>query len=149
MAKLLLVVSFSLMVAAVFLAGCDGQSSGVGGGPPDGGDDGGQLQCGTKPVSLANDIKPHLSCGAELCHGFLSANPYSWWVGKPSTTCMDGRLLVTPGDPSKSYVLNKLTNHDLCSGSPMPKSLDGNYNPLPTDVLQAINDWICQGAKNN
>lgn len=31
----------------------------------------------------------------------------------------------------------------------MPRGLDKSYRPLPTDVLQAINDWICQGAPNN
>jgi len=43
----------------------------------------------------------------------------------------------------------QLTDHDLCNGTGMPRGLDKSYRPLPTDVLQAINDWICQGAPNN
>jgi hypothetical protein len=140
------------LVISIAWIGCGGDMAQVvGGGPPDGGDDGGlMLGCrNAAPVSLKNDLKPKLGCGGELCHGFLANNPASWWVNKPSTTCNDGRKLVTPGDPTHSYVLDKLTNHDLCNGVAMPKGLDTGWNELPADTLQTLTDWICQGANDN
>jgi hypothetical protein len=64
---------------------------------------------------------------------------------------MDGRLRAAPGDPEHSYVIDKLTSHNLCSGSGMPKGFgfNGKWKPLPAAEIQKVYDWICAGAKND
>jgi hypothetical protein len=94
-------------------------------------------------VSFATDVQPILSgCTGELCHGPWL---YASVVGKAATECCDGRLLVAPGDPAHSYLLDKIRAHDLCRGAPMPLGLP----PLPDAKAQAIADWICLGAPKN
>ena len=58
------------------------------------------------------------------------------------TQCNDGRLLVKPGDPGNSYLLQKILGRDMCSGSQMPKA----GVSLPAADLEALTTWICQGA---
>ena len=55
------------------------------------------------------------------------------------------KMLVTPGDVSKSYLENKLTGIGMCSGSQMPKA----GSSLPAADLAKIRAWICSGAKND
>jgi hypothetical protein len=94
-------------------------------------------------VSFAADVEPTLNgCTGEVCHAPWS---YSSVVRVAASECCDGRLLVAPGDPGHSYLLDKLTNHDLCNGSPMP--LDAY--PVATATTKAIADWICAGALEN
>lgn len=91
-------------------------------------------------VSYAAEVRPILSaCTGELCHGPFS---YDTVVGQPSTECCGERLLVSPGDPAHSYLLDKLENHDLCAGARMPLGAP----PLDPGKIQAIADWICAGA---
>ena len=55
-----------------------------------------------------------------------------------------------PGDPEHSYVIQKITDANVCSGSPMPKPLTGsNWVKLPDPLIQTIYDWVCDGAKND
>ena len=114
----------------------------------------GPFTCGTQPRSLATDVKPIvIGCSGEMCHGLQATSAqsiYSWWVNKTGQMqCPDGRKLVAPGDPEHSYVIDKLSNRNLCSGEPMPKSFGGQWMPLASSKIQVIYDWICQGAKNN
>ena len=50
-------------------------------------------------------------------------------------------MLVEPGSPPGSYLLDKLMGVGLCSGSVMPKT--GSISDAEIDVISA---WICQGA---
>jgi hypothetical protein len=52
---------------------------------------------------------------------------------------------VNPGSPATSYLIDKLLGTNLCNGVRMPR----NANPLPTDEITTIQNWICQGAHNN
>jgi hypothetical protein len=49
---------------------------------------------------------------------------------------------VQPGDPSGSYLIQKLLGRDLCSGSQMPKA----GVTLPSADMAMLSAWICQGA---
>lgn len=121
-------------------------TTGSGGGPScDGGvADATPMPCeASAGVSFATDVQPILSgCTGELCHGPWL---YASVVGKLATECCDGRLLVAPGDPARSYLLDKVRAHDLCKGAPMPLG----FPPLPDAKIQAIADWICLGALKN
>jgi hypothetical protein len=59
------------------------------------------------------------------------------------STCPDGRLLVTAGDVTASYLINKLRGVDMCSGRQMP--LGTRTGIMPTE-LSTIEAWICGGA---
>lgn len=113
---------------------------------------GGSCSCGGDPVSYAADIEPMMvaDCTGMGCHGFplpqegldlRAGNGYAGMVGQPSAQCA-GQLLVEPGQPGSSYLVNKLTGVDMCFGTSMPKGL-GAWTPDRIDLVSA---WICQGA---
>jgi hypothetical protein len=92
-------------------------------------------------LTYVKDVQPILiqSCTGELCHLVPS---YGFLVDQPTQQCCDGRLRVAPGDAAHSYLMNKLTGDDLCSGAPMPF----DKAKLPDAQIQRIHDWICDGA---
>ncbi|MFO0756406.1 MAG: hypothetical protein U0359_07940 [Byssovorax sp.] len=170
-----------LSLAAVIALGCGGSGSsststtsgttgttGAGGGATttgSGGSGGGSGGSGTggsgacvpqKAATFSGDVYPILqqSCsGVEGCHQLLvktPANAYGWLVGQPAD-CPDGRSIVDPGHPEKSYLIDKLKDQDLCmDSSPMPKkAIMGPFVPLPDAQIQAFSDWICAGAKDD
>jgi hypothetical protein len=109
----------------------------------------------SQTVSLAKDVQPifqHHCAGVEGCH-FAVRTPvgsYKFFVNAKSRECQDGRMLILPGDVSHSYVVDKITDQNLCQGSPMPKYLAaGHWQQLPQADVQTIYDWICEGAPNN
>jgi hypothetical protein len=51
---------------------------------------------------------------------------------------------VLPGQPSQSYLVDKLMGVDLCSGTAMPKT-----GSIPNGQVQTISNWVCEGAPNN
>ncbi|MBI2388544.1 MAG: hypothetical protein HYV09_02910 [Deltaproteobacteria bacterium] len=114
----------------------------------------GACVCGTT-VSFAKDVQPifSASCTGTGCHsgavprGSLSleaGKSYGELVNVASAAC-SGKLLVTPGDVSKSYLDNKLTGVGMCFGTQMPKA----GAALPAAQLATIRSWICNGAKND
>jgi hypothetical protein len=119
----------------------------------------GGFSCSDQPSTLSADVLPILmaSCaGHEGCHGQLvnsAPAAYEFFVGKVADECTDGRQLAEPGHPERSYLVNKLTDTALCGdGVPMPKSglaPGAPWQKLPDAQIQAIYDWICQGAKND
>ena len=58
-------------------------------------------------------------------------------------TC--GGVLVVPGDPTASYLYQKLTSAHPCSGTQMPAGEFGP-KPLPACVVEIVRDWILAGA---
>jgi hypothetical protein len=106
-------------------------------------------------VSFAADIEPILAanCAGRGCHGSVAPKEglnltrgaaYGRLVGVESGQCQ-GRLLVEPGDPAGSYLMDKLLGVDLCAGTRMPKA----DSSLPKAQLDAIGAWICAGARND
>lgn len=60
-----------------------------------------------------------------------------------STARNAGQKRVVPGDPTKSFILNKLTGNTLFGeGDPMPQ----NAPPLTAAQIQLIRSWIQAGA---
>ncbi|MBM4374735.1 MAG: hypothetical protein FJ095_06600 [Deltaproteobacteria bacterium] len=58
--------------------------------------------------------------------------------------CNDGRLRDKPGAPGDSYLIDKITNDDLCAGSKMPKNSD-----VSASDTQTLVNWSCAGALND
>jgi hypothetical protein len=134
----------SLFLASLVLSligGCGSNNPDNNGGGGDGGS-GGVAGCTTAQPKFATDVQPIFGrhCGGGECHavsyGFLTM---------ATSECSDGRLIVKAGDPTHSYLIDKLTNHNVCQGRAMPPGTNG----LTTAELQTIYDWICAGAKNN
>lgn len=115
----------------------------------------GVCTCGSSTVSFAQAVQPILtaSCATAGCHkgvmpqqgmDLSAGNAYGEIVGVAASECNDGRLRVSPGKPDQSYLLDKIQNKDLCSGTKMPK-----LSSLPAASVETIANWICGGALNN
>ena len=109
----------------------------------------------TAPVSFGAQVQPILSasCAVLGCHSgvkpkedlsLLPGQSYGELVNVPSNQC-NGRVLVVPGDTAGSYLMSKLTNNGICTGTQMPKAGFG----LPPAQIQLIADWVCLGAPAN
>jgi hypothetical protein len=104
-------------------------------------------------VSFANQIQPLFNASCTTgCHGgkrpagglsLAEGAAYAELVNVTSTC--SGRKHVLPGAPASSYLINKLTGLDMCSGSVMPKA----GGELPSVQIELIRAWICQGAPKN
>jgi hypothetical protein len=106
--------------------------------------------------SFKGDIEPILnaSCTGAACHGgarpkeglrLEAGSAYAAMVGVATNQCSGNRVLVDPGSPSTSYVMQKLLNIDICTGTQMPKA--GQL--LAPGELDLISAWICDGALDN
>jgi hypothetical protein len=88
-------------------------------------------------VHFRSDILPVLqTCSGELCHAPPS---YAATVNVAAIECCDHRRIVDPGNPSGSYLLQKIRGLELCGGS-------AKMGNVPADVANKIADWICLGA---
>lgn len=116
----------------------------------------GVCECGSATVSFSATVEPILvaSCAILGCHRApapkesldLSAGiAHSEIVNVLATQCSsDARRRVQPGDPSKSYLVDKILGVDLCFGGGMPRT--GSLSPAE---VEAISSWICAGAPDN
>lgn len=126
--------------------------------PPDldgGGGAGGEGAVNVGPVSFSDDILPILenSCSGSDCHtettrkaplGLEPSEAYSHLVNAAAQGC-DAATLVVPGDPNKSYLLDKLLGGAVCDGAQMPLA----DKPLPEVATARFVRWICDGAQEN
>lgn len=119
---------------------------------------GGACTCGSASVSFSAAVQPIFtsSCtggpGAG-CHkgampsegmSLAAGQAYANLVNVTANQCADGRKRVLPGQPSESYLIDKMMGIDLCFGTKMPK-----MGMLPAAQIQTVSDWICAGAPNN
>ncbi len=113
----------------------------------------GSCACGNASVSFASQVAPVLDayCTNAGCHvgtrakeglDLTPAKAYAELVEVKAAQCNDGRLLVEPGAPEQSYLMQKMLGVSMCSGSQMPKA----GVSIPQRDLEALSAWICQGA---
>src|SRR5450432_1144054 len=108
--------------------------------------DAGQTDSGpcvpSEPRNFGTDILPlFAACSGEVCHNFTTGN-LAAGIGAPALECCAGTTLIAPGNPEQSYLLDKLRGQRLCAGVQMPV----DKPPLSDAEIQAISDWICEGA---
>jgi hypothetical protein len=130
------------------LTGCAGNGDGLDASgrplPPGGGG-------GTGPVTAdlasiqANVFTPicaqcHVGANAPQGLRLDAANSYSSLVGVPSSE-QPSSLRVKPGDPGASYMVQKIEGR-AAVGARMPFG----QPPLPDATIQAIRQWITNGA---
>ncbi len=82
--------------------------------------------------------------GADAPEGLQldAAHSYALLVGVPSTE-VPGTLRVKPGDPTNSYLIQKLQGSSGIVGAQMP--FGGPY--LPQSTIDVIVQWIAAGAQ--
>ena len=107
--------------------------------------------CSGSMPSLAHDVVPITSASCTngaACHAALhTANGVNgMFVDRLAEECSDNRLMVDPGNPEGSYVIHKITSHNLCANQP---SMPQTGPALAAAQIQVIYDWICEGAPNN
>lgn len=109
---------------------------------------------GDEAVAFSARVLPVLERNCFVCHspdddqGGLSLLPDAWekLVNVPSRQV--GMKLVEPGSPEKSYLFLKLLGtHEEAGGK-------GRIMPIEQDALdpadiEAVRQWILQGAKND
>ncbi len=93
------------------------------------------------------------SCAFSSCHGSADAGDltltdaaasYTALVDAPSSADPE-RILVVPGDPDASYLLQKLEAAADLVGEPMPPPAGG----LDAAKVALVRDWIAAGALND
>jgi hypothetical protein len=176
----------AFLAASAVASGAIGCSSSTTGAAPDAGDGGG-------PVSFAKDVLPVLQMNCttgNVCHGSartvnvenLFLGPSSLPIDAATAKMIYGEIvgvksledpsmdLVTPKDPDRSYLLQKVlwTEGKLaseCAKAPSlcPSPTCTTKTPCGADMpflgemlglldpmgLQNLTDWIAQGAKDN
>jgi methionine-rich copper-binding protein CopC len=86
--------------------------------------------------------KCHIGGGAPEGLQLDAAHSYNLLVGVPSTE-QPALLRVKPGDPDNSYMVHKIEGVDITGGQ-MPLM----ETPLPQPTIDAIRQWITNGAPN-
>lgn len=118
----------------------------------------GVCTCGMTSVSFA-DVQPIFTqkCATMNCHGSVmpkegldlsAGNAYAEIVNAASKQCGPSRMIVLPGKPEESYLIDKLMGVELCEAfsKQMPPPPGA---ALPANEMQLISDWICAGALEN
>ena len=77
---------------------------------------------------------------------YLTADvAYSSLVGVAADETCAG-ILVVPGSPSQSYLVQKLTEQTPCSGVQMPMAYEAPFMGLTSAQMATIQSWIDAGA---
>jgi hypothetical protein len=87
--------------------------------------------------------KCHIGGGAPEGLQLDAAHSYNLLVGVPSAE-QPAVLRVKPGDPDNSYMVRKIENAPGITGQQMPLM----ETPLPQATIDAIRQWITNGAPN-
>jgi hypothetical protein len=142
-------------------SGGGGASGDGGSAAPDGGvagavDAGGGLL--EMEVSYADDVAPIFATKCNWCHHEDSpthydfTQPFDSEIGivnrDVSWTAAEQTLVVDPGTPQNSFLLEKITREDLDEhevGFPMPWHIER----LTEDELDALRQWIDDGANDD
>ena len=131
-------------------AGCAGNGEGLNqNGQPvsSGGNPGGPVTADFQSIqdNVFTPICSQCHIGASAPEGLQldAAHSYNLLVGTPSNE-QPGLLRVNPGDPNNSYMVRKIEGAPGISGGQMPLG----ETPLPQGTIDAIRQWISNGAAN-
>ncbi len=102
------------------------------------------------PVSYSQDIQPifNSSCSGPGCHISSTTNGVrlsSYRAVILSRGVSYGRLIVEPGRPAESPIVDKISNRDPDFGVRMPFG----RSPLSNKDIGLIMKWIEEGAEDN
>ena len=92
--------------------------------------------------NFCHSLPPNLISNGKLSMGSDRATAYAALVNKDSASeACHGTILVVPGHPESSLLLDKLSESPSC-GSRMPLGGD----PLSAAQLETVRSWIAAGA---
>ena len=144
---------YPLLIAAILAGGAGCSDSGDPVSPDDQNNTDGN---GTPPeeVSFAETVLPVLTgrCATAGCHDYAGRSgglvldagvAYGNVTGVVSVS-YGPALIVSPSEPDSSVLYQKIIGNDAF-GSRMPLG----RTPLDEETLDAIRDWITEGAKDN
>jgi hypothetical protein len=142
------------VLGIVWLAGCAGNGNGLDANgnpigasgstsPPGGGGGGVTADFQSIQDNIFTPICTQCHIGASAPEGLQldAAHSYDLLVGVPSTE-KASVMRVKPGDPTNSYIIQKLTGAPGIVGNQMPLG----QSPLPSAQITAIQQWITNGA---
>jgi hypothetical protein len=142
------------VVGALFFAGCAGDGGGGSGGSTP------RCKAPENPdINFATNIQPIFdrSCALSGCHDASRASGLDLSLGKSFNAIVTkralgrpDRILVKPGAPDESYLIQKIENTPGISGQIMPQGcpgqpLAGAQCPTPDD-LAALRMWVTECA---
>lgn len=114
-------------------------------------------QAADAPVSFKDDVQPIFNTQCVFCHvtgaenGGLNLGRRDSHAALLSGSTQAGAMpRVTPGDPTRSYLVHKLRGTQLeagGSGARMP--MYDPPKPFPAEHLEIIERWIREGAPKN
>lgn len=91
------------------------------------------------------------SCGFSSCHGGSAGAPFLTDAEEAYASLVDAEsnakedaILVVPGNPDQSYLIQKLENAAGIAGDAMPPS-----SPLSDETIERVRSWIEDGAQKN
>jgi hypothetical protein len=143
--------AWAALLIASCAAGCAGNGQGLdqngqpisAGGGSSGGPITADLQSIQDNVFTPICSKCHIGAGAPEGLQLDAAHSYNLLVGVPSVE-QPTLLRVKPGDPDDSYMVHKIEGLSGITGGQMPLG----ETPLPQATIDAIRQWITNGAPN-
>ncbi|HEY8075819.1 MAG TPA: hypothetical protein VIF62_16950 [Labilithrix sp.] len=143
------------VLAAAFILACSSSDS-TATTKPTGSDGGGDGRTHAYP-SFNDDVMPIviLNCSLTACHGsqesnlniYLPSDPAIVYSEFQKTSPTANMKFVTPGDPTKSYVMIKMDGKQTMGTEMPPGDPDGTL--LPQAQRDTMRAWIMAGAKND
>ena len=141
--------SWAALMLLAGAAGCAGNGQGLdqNGQPISTGGSGGPVTADFQ--SIQNNVftpicsKCHIGGGAPEGLQLDAAHSYNLLVGVPSAE-QPSLLRVKPSDPDSSYMVHKIEGLPGITGGQMPLG----ETPLPQATIDAIRQWITNGAPN-
>jgi len=107
----------------------------------------GQAPVKKPEVSFGRDVRPILSEHCFKCHGpdvGTAAAGLRFDSFENATKNLGDGAAIVPGNPKKSLLLYRVSEHD--AGMRMPPS-DSGMKPLTPEQIETLKTWIEQGAK--
>lgn len=121
----------------------------------------------TPAVSFSTDVMPVFgqSCAFSTCHGSNVGPANGVFLGRDAAKVhaaivnipageLPSMPFVTPGDPSKSYLMRKMDGSQCaldaqCTGGSCQDSMPKSSTKLEVATRDIVRRWIAQGAKND
>jgi hypothetical protein len=141
--------SWAALLLAAAAAGCAGNGDGLNqnGQSLSAGDTGGPVSADFQSIqdNVFTPICAQCHIGASAPEGLQldAGHSYNLLVGVPSSE-QPNLLRVKPGDPDDSYMVHKIEGAPGIDGGQMPLG----ETPLPQATIDAIRQWISNGAPN-
>lgn len=105
--------------------------------------------CGTEPASFSRDVQPILAEHCLSCHqpggAGLQASGLSMVSYEELMKGTEGGAMIIPGDVEGSNLVVLMEGR----ADPSISMPHGSMDPVPSEQIAIIKQWIAEGATNN